>query len=54
MLKEVGYCKYIMREKFNKESKMKNVEESECKKLEKCHICNKKYDDDVKIMIIVT
>ena len=50
MLKEVKYCKNVMKEKFNKPLKMTKENEKEFKKAEECHICNKKYtDEDIRV-----
>ena len=43
MLKEVKYCKNVMKEKFNKPLRMTKENEKEFKKAEECHICNKTY-----------
>ena len=50
MLKEVKYCKNVMKEKFNKPLRMTKENEKEFKKAEECHICNKKYTDkDIRV-----
>ena len=50
MLKEVKYCKKVMKKEFNKPLKMTKDDENKFKKAEECHICNKKYtDEDTKV-----
>ena len=50
MLKEVKYCKDVMKEKFNKPLRMTKENEKEFKKAEECHICNKKYtEEDIRV-----
>ena len=50
MLKEVKYCKNVMKEEFNKPLRMTKENEKEFKKAEECYICNKKYtDEDIRV-----
>ena len=50
MLKEVKYCKKVMKKEFNKPLKMTKDDENKFEKAEECHICNKKYtDEDTKV-----
>ena len=50
MLKEVGYCKYIMKKQFNKLLKMTKVHEEQFQKATKCHICDREYTDkDIRV-----
>ena len=52
MLEEVQYCKGIVKERFNKPLKMSENDELCFKLMDKCHICNKKYTDNIRIHII--
>ena len=45
MLKEVKYCKNIMKKHFNKPLRMTKEDEDEFKKATKCHICDKEYEE---------
>ena len=45
MLKEVKYCKNIMKKHFNKPLRMTEENEQEFKKATKCHICDKEYEE---------
>ena len=50
MLKEVRYCKNVIKTQFNKPLKMTKNDEEEFQKADKCHICNKKYNEtDVRV-----
>ena len=50
MLKEVKYCKNVMKKEFNKPLKMTKKDEEKFKKAEECYICNKKYtDEDIRV-----
>ena len=50
MLKEVEYCKKVMKKEFNKPLKMTKKDEEKFQKAEKCHICDKKYtNQDTKV-----
>ena len=50
MLKEVKYCKNVMKKEFNKPLKMTKKDEEKFQKAEECYICNKKYtDEDIKV-----
>ena len=50
MLKEVKYCKKIMKKEFNKPLRMTKEDEEEFQKANECHICNKKYiNEDIKV-----
>ena len=50
MLKEVEYCKGIIKKRFNKPLVMTEDDEMCFKLMDKCHICNKEYaDKDVRI-----
>ena len=50
MLKEVKYCKNIMKKEFNKPLQMTKKDEKEFQKADECYICNKKYtDEDIKV-----
>ena len=46
MLKEVKWCKSVIKKKFNKPLKMTKENEIDFKKAKKCHICNKKYKNN--------
>ena len=45
MLLELEYCKNIMRNNVNKESKMTNEDEQNFKNADKCHICERNYTE---------
>lgn len=50
MLKEIAYCKYMMKKYFNKPLKMTPSDEEQFQKVSKCHICDKEYiDDDIRV-----
>ena len=50
MLKEVKYCKKVIKKEFNKPLKMTKDDENKFEKAEECYICNKKYtDEDIKV-----
>ena len=50
MLEEVKWCKKVMKKHFNKPLKMSNEDEQEFKKSTRCHICDKKYnEEDVRV-----
>ena len=50
MLREVEYCKRIMKKEFNKSLKMTKADEKAFKKAEECHICGIKYtEEDIKV-----
>ena len=50
ILKEVKYCKNLIKYKFNKPLKMTKEDESKFKKADSCHICNKKdTDKDIRV-----
>ena len=50
MLKEVKYCKNVMKKEFNKPLKMTKKDEEKFKKAEECYICNKKYtNEDIRV-----
>ena len=50
MLKEVKYCKKVIKKEFNKPLRMTKENEKEFKKAEECYICNKKYtDEDIRV-----
>ena len=50
MLDEVKYCKKIMKKYFNKPLRMTKDNEKEFQKADKCHICEKKYNEtDVRV-----
>ena len=50
MLKEVKYCKNVMKKEFNKPLKMTKKDEDKFKKAEECYICNKKYtNEDIRV-----
>ena len=49
-LKEVKYCKSVMKKEFNKPLKMTKKDEDKFKKAEECYICNKKYtNEDIRV-----
>ena len=48
MLKEVGYCKGVIKNKFNKSMKMAQADEANFKQATERHICNKTYTDKDK------
>ena len=45
MLKEVEYCKAVVKKRFNKPLVMTENDEMCFKLMDKCHICDKKYTD---------
>ena len=50
MLKEVEYCKAVVKKKFNEPLVMTEDEEMCFKLMDKCHICGEKYTDkDVRV-----
>ena len=50
MLKEVKYCKKVMKKHFDKPLRMTKEDEYEFKKATTCHICNKKYTEkDIRV-----
>ncbi|XP_068675675.1 uncharacterized protein [Montipora foliosa] len=50
MLEEVKYCKKIMKKEFNKPLRMTKDDEKEFQKADKCHICEKEYNEtDVRV-----
>ena len=50
MLKEVKYCKNIMKKEFNKPLRMTKDNEDKFQKAEECHICNKQYTEkDIRV-----
>ena len=50
MLEEVKWCKKVMKKHFNKPLKMSNEDEQKFKKSTRCHICDKKYnEEDVRV-----
>ncbi|XP_068738120.1 uncharacterized protein [Montipora capricornis] len=50
MLKEVKYCKRMIKKEFNKPLKMTKDDKEEFQKAKECHICNKKYTDkDIRV-----
>ena len=50
MLKEVKYCKKVMKTFFNKPLKMTKDDETNFKKATSCHICDKQYTEkDVRV-----
>lgn len=50
MLKEMDYCKYVMKKYFNKPLKMTPDDEEQFQKESKCHICDKVYkNNDIKV-----
>ena len=50
MLREVEYCKRIIKKEFSKPLKMTKKDEKEFQKADKCHICNKQYtNEDIKV-----
>ena len=50
MLKEVKYCKNVMKKEFNKPLKMTKKDEDKFKKAEECYICDKKYTNkDIRV-----
>ena len=50
MLREVEYCKRIIKKEFSKPLKMTKKDEKEFQKTDKCHICNKQYtNEDIKV-----
>ena len=50
MLKEVRYCKNVIKTQFNKPLKMTKNDEEEFQKADRCHICQQKYNEkDVRV-----
>ena len=50
MLKEVKYCKNVMKKEFNKPLRMTNKDEKKFQKAEECYICDKKYtNEDIRV-----
>ena len=49
MLREVEYCKRIIKKEFNKPLKMMKEDEEEFQKAQECHICNKYTNEDIKV-----
>ena len=50
MLKEVEYCKAVIKKHFNKPLVMTEVDEQHFKTMDRCHICGEKYTDkDVRV-----
>ena len=50
LLKEIKWCKKVMKQYFNKPLKMTKDDEKEFKKAETCHICDKKYnEEDIRV-----
>ena len=50
MLKEIGYCKYVIKKYFNKPLKMTPYNEEQFQKESECHICGKEYkNNDIKV-----
>ena len=50
MLKEVKYCKNIMKKHFDKPLKMTKEDEEKFEKAKECHICDKKYTEkDIRV-----
>ena len=50
MLREVEYCKRIIKKEFSKPLEMTKKDEKEFQKTDKCHICNKQYtNEDIKV-----
>ena len=50
MLKEVEYCKAVIKKHFNKPLVMTKVDEQNFKTMDGCHICGEKYTDkDVRV-----
>ena len=50
MLEEVKYCKNVMKKDFNRPLRMTKDNEKEFQKADKCHICDKKYNEtDVRV-----
>ena len=50
MLKEIGYCKYVIKKYFNKPLKMTADNGEQFQKEIKCHICDKEYkNNDIKV-----
>ena len=50
ILEELKWCKKVMKKHFNKPLKMSNEDEQEFKKSTRCHICDKKYnEEDVRV-----
>ena len=50
MLEEVKYCEKVMKKEFNKPLRMNKDDEKEFQKSNKCHICEKEYNEtDVRV-----
>ena len=50
MLKEVKYCKKVMKKEFNKPLRMTKEDEEEFQKAKECHICEQKYTNkDIRV-----
>ena len=50
ILEEVKWCKKVTKKHFNKPLKMSNEDEQEFKKSTRCHICDKKYnEEDIRV-----
>lgn len=50
MLKEIDYCKYVMKKYFKKPLKMTISDEEQFQKESACHICGKEYkNNDIKV-----
>ena len=50
MLKEIGYCRYVIKKYFNKPLKMTPYNEEQFQKESECHICGKEYkNNDIKV-----
>ena len=50
MLREVEYCKRVMKKEFNKPLKMMKEDEEEFQKAQECYICSMKYTNkDIKV-----
>ena len=50
MLKEVRYCKNVIKTQFNKPLKMTKNDEEKFQKADRCHICEQKYNEkDVRV-----
>ena len=50
MLKEVQYCKKVMKQEFNKPLRMTKEDEEDFQEANECYICNKEYtNEDIKV-----
>ena len=50
MLKEIKYCKKVIKTEFNKPLKMTKDDEEKFQKADECHICEQKYNEtDVRV-----